>query len=136
MKVVIIAKVGVAERVLVLPRICTNLLAVQEYPELVLECEASGDDVGHSVAAIFCKNFGLSDYHCSVYHKGLVVNSVQLKQVSRSLLIRLAVWHPATLLVIHHRDASSTGMAPSGLPGKRRGPAIDGRLQKNDCLLH
>ena len=136
MKMVIIAKVGVAERVRVLPWICTILLVVQEYPELVLECKASGDDVGYSVVAIFCKHFGLSDDHCSVLHKDVVVNSVCLKQVSRSRLIRLAVWQPATLLVIHHRDLSSMGMAPSGSSGKRRSPATVGHLPKHDCLLH
>lgn len=46
MKVVITAKVGVADRVRVLQRVCTDLLVVQEYSELVLNCEASGDDVG------------------------------------------------------------------------------------------
>ena len=95
MMVVITAKVGVADRVRVLQRVCTDLLVVQEYSELVLNCEASGDDVGYSVAAIFCKHFGLSDDHCSLYHNGLVVNSAYLKQVSRSRLIRLAVWQPA-----------------------------------------
>ena len=98
MKVVIMAQVGGAECVLVLPRVCTGLLAVQVYPELVLECEASGDDVGCFVGAIFCKHFGLSDDHCIVLYKDVVVNSVCLKQVSRSRLIRLAVWQPAIYL--------------------------------------
>ena len=136
MKVVIVAKVGVAERVRVLQRVCAILLVVQEYPELVLECMASGDDVGYSVVNIFCKHFGLSNDHCSLLHKDVVVNLVYLKQVSRSRLIRLAVWQPATLLVNHHWDVSSVGMSPSGLPGKRRTPAIDGHLHKHDCLLH
>jgi hypothetical protein len=135
MKVVIVAKVGVAERVRVLQRVRTILRVVQEFPELVLECEASGDDVGYSVVAIFCKHFGLSDGHCTVLHKDVVVNAVYLKQVSRSRLIRLALWQLSTLFVIHHRDLKSVGMAPSGSSGKPRSPAIDGRLQKHDCLL-
>ncbi len=136
MIVIVVAKVGGAESVLGLSTVCTSLFVVQEYPELVLECEASGDDVGYSVAAIFCKQFGLSDEHCSVHHKDLVVNSVDLKQVSGSRLIRLAVWQPATRLVTHHRDLSSAGMASSGPSGKGRGFAVDGHLQNHDCLLH
>ncbi len=104
-------------RVAFLQRVRTILRAVQEYPELVLECMASGDDVGYSVVAIFCKRFGLSDGHCTVLHKDVVVNAVYLKQVSRSRLIRLAVWQLSTLLVIHHRDLNSAGMAPSGSSG-------------------
>jgi len=71
-----------------------------------------------------------------VHHKDIVVNSVYLKQVSRSRLIRLAVWQPATLLVAHHRDLTSNGMASSGPSGKRRGLAVDGHLHQHDCLLH
>lgn len=135
MKVVIVAKVGVAERVRVLQRVRTILRVVQEFPELVLECEASGDDVGYSVVAIFCKHFGLSDGHCTVLHKDVVVNAVYLKQVSRSRLIRLAVRQLSTLLVIHYRDPNFVGMAPSGLSGECRSPTIDGRLPEHDCLL-
>jgi len=58
-----------------------SIPSLQAFPEVSVTVGADGDDVGYSIAAIFCERFGLSDEHCQLYQDGTVVNGKYLKEV-------------------------------------------------------